>query len=157
MNEIVLNIEKYSLTFAAAHFLPGFGKCDRLHGHNYRLRVEAKGKLGENHALIDFTLLKKKLLEIIEPLDHKILIASRSDVIEIKDDKMEKNVEIKAGSKNYSFPRKDIIYLPLIATTCEQLSIYIHNEVKKVFPTFKILVEIEETPGSSAKHSDMDF
>jgi len=47
--------------FSAAHFLSHYhGKCERLHGHNYRVRLWAKGeKLDAGGMLADFTLLKK--------------------------------------------------------------------------------------------------
>ena len=79
-SQIALRIEKYQLSFASAHFLSGFGKCDHLHGHNYNLRVTVKGEIGEKHALIDFSILKKQLVEVIAPLDHKILIPTKSRI-----------------------------------------------------------------------------
>ena len=61
--------------FSAAHFLSHYqGKCENLHGHNYRVQIWAKGKeLGEGGMLADFALLKRALREAIEPLDHSNL------------------------------------------------------------------------------------
>ena len=61
--------------FSAAHFLSHYrGKCERLHGHNYRLRLWARGeKLDEGGMLADFALLKKALNEAIAVLDHSNL------------------------------------------------------------------------------------
>ena len=61
--------------FSAAHFLSHYhGKCERLHGHNYRVRLWAKGeKLDAGGMLADFTLLKKALNDAIAPLDHSSL------------------------------------------------------------------------------------
>lgn len=61
--------------FAAAHRLVHYnGKCERLHGHNYKVRVWAKGEtLGEGGMLIDFGLLKSALAGIISGLDHSDL------------------------------------------------------------------------------------
>ncbi len=49
--------------FAAAHFLKNFhGKCENLHGHNYRVRVTVKGTvLDEGGMLCDFGILKDAL------------------------------------------------------------------------------------------------
>jgi 6-pyruvoyltetrahydropterin/6-carboxytetrahydropterin synthase len=62
-------------TFAAAHKLRGYqGKCENLHGHNYRVRLVVAGeKLDEIGLLQDFTLLKKVLRAVAENLDHKYL------------------------------------------------------------------------------------
>jgi len=61
--------------FAAAHFLSHYqGKCEKLHGHNYRVRLWVKGeKLGEGGMLLDFSVLKKALKETLDLLDHSNL------------------------------------------------------------------------------------
>jgi 6-pyruvoyltetrahydropterin/6-carboxytetrahydropterin synthase len=61
--------------FAAAHFLSHYnGKCEKLHGHNYRVRLWARGEeLDEGGMLVDFSLLKKALNESVEALDHSNL------------------------------------------------------------------------------------
>lgn len=58
--------------FAAAHFLRDYnGKCENLHGHNYKVYVHVRGeKLNEGGMLLDFTLLKASLREVIGKLDH---------------------------------------------------------------------------------------
>jgi 6-pyruvoyltetrahydropterin/6-carboxytetrahydropterin synthase len=58
--------------FAAAHFLSHYhGKCENLHGHNYRVRVWARGEeLDEGGMLVDFGVLKRCLGEVIALLDH---------------------------------------------------------------------------------------
>ena len=61
--------------FSAAHFLSHYhGKCEKLHGHNYRVRLWVRGeKLDEGGMLVDFSLLKKVLNEALSPLDHSNL------------------------------------------------------------------------------------
>ena len=58
--------------FAAAHFLRDYnGKCENLHGHNYKVYVHVRGeKLNEGGMLLDFSLLKAVLREVIGKLDH---------------------------------------------------------------------------------------
>ncbi|MBN2050001.1 MAG: 6-carboxytetrahydropterin synthase QueD [Spirochaetales bacterium] len=62
-------------SFAAAHYLTKYhGKCERLHGHNYRVRVHAEGRdLDEGGMLLDFGVLKKALKEVLDTLDHSLL------------------------------------------------------------------------------------
>jgi 6-pyruvoyltetrahydropterin/6-carboxytetrahydropterin synthase len=61
--------------FAAAHFLSNYGgKCEKLHGHNYRVRASAKGEeLGTGGMLVDFAILKNALARALERLDHSLL------------------------------------------------------------------------------------
>ena len=61
--------------FSAAHFLSHYhGKCEKLHGHNYRVRLWARGeKLDEGGMLVDFSILKKILNDVLEVMDHSNL------------------------------------------------------------------------------------
>jgi 6-pyruvoyltetrahydropterin/6-carboxytetrahydropterin synthase len=61
--------------FAAAHFLSHYrGKCENLHGHNYRIRLWVRGKgLDEGGMLVDFGVLKELLRDITGELDHRNL------------------------------------------------------------------------------------
>jgi 6-pyruvoyltetrahydropterin/6-carboxytetrahydropterin synthase len=60
-------------TFAAAHRLELYhGKCEALHGHNFRVEALFEGeKLGPEGMLLDFAVLKTHLRSIIADLDHK--------------------------------------------------------------------------------------
>ena len=62
-------------TFAAAHNLRNYhGKCEDLHGHNYKVRVILAGKeLDSTGLLYDFVHLKRVIQEVIASLDHKYL------------------------------------------------------------------------------------
>ena len=61
--------------FAAAHFLRDYhGKCENLHGHNYKVYAHVQGSsLDEGGMLLDFTELKKALKAVCEKLDHRNL------------------------------------------------------------------------------------
>jgi 6-pyruvoyltetrahydropterin/6-carboxytetrahydropterin synthase len=65
--------------FAAAHFLTHYrGKCERLHGHNYKVRAYARGpSLDEGGMLLDFGALKGALREVLGGLDHSLLNEER--------------------------------------------------------------------------------
>ena len=61
--------------FSAAHFLSNYhGKCEKLHGHNYKVRLWARGAvLDKGGMLLDFSLLKKVMKEVLAVLDHSNL------------------------------------------------------------------------------------
>ena len=62
-------------SFSAAHLLSQIGgKCEELHGHNFKVEVTVGTQdLNEAGLLIDFRLVKKWLGEILEDVDHKHL------------------------------------------------------------------------------------
>ena len=62
-------------TFAAGHALRNYkGKCENVHGHNYRVRISIEGEtLDQAGLLVDFVELKTIMRAIIERLDHQFL------------------------------------------------------------------------------------
>lgn len=62
-------------TFSAAHQLKGYkGKCERLHGHNWKVQVHvAVERLNEIDIAIDFHELKRLTNEVVSTLDHTVL------------------------------------------------------------------------------------
>ena len=61
--------------FSAAHFLREYkGKCENLHGHNWKVAVAVSGeKLDAAGLLVDFGVVKKSLADVLALLDHKLL------------------------------------------------------------------------------------
>jgi 6-pyruvoyltetrahydropterin/6-carboxytetrahydropterin synthase len=61
--------------FSSAHNLRGYkGKCEALHGHNWKVEAAlASDSLNKTGMVIDFKILKRKLRNILEKLDHKYL------------------------------------------------------------------------------------
>jgi len=62
-------------TFAAGHALRNYkGKCENVHGHNYRCQVSLAGEtLDEIGLLVDFVELKKAVHAVIDRMDHQWL------------------------------------------------------------------------------------
>jgi 6-pyruvoyltetrahydropterin/6-carboxytetrahydropterin synthase len=62
-------------TFAAGHALRNYkGKCENVHGHNYRVRVTIEGEqLDANGLLVDFVDVKRLMGGAIEYLDHRFI------------------------------------------------------------------------------------
>lgn len=63
------------VNFEAAHRIPDYpGKCNRLHGHNWKVEVVVQGsKLDKLGMLVDFRELKNQVNEVILVLDHHYL------------------------------------------------------------------------------------
>lgn len=61
--------------FDAAHMIRSYpGKCAQLHGHSWAVEVVIQGKkLNELGMLVDFSLLKKEVNNVMEKLDHHYL------------------------------------------------------------------------------------
>ncbi len=61
--------------FSAAHLLREYkGKCEHLHGHNYKVYVTVQAEsVGPGGMIIDFGDLKRITAGVLEPLDHAFL------------------------------------------------------------------------------------
>ena len=61
--------------FAAAHFLREYeGRCESLHGHNWRIEVRLRAEaLDQAGMVMDFADVKKLLKGIMHDLDHGCL------------------------------------------------------------------------------------
>ena len=62
-------------SFSSAHLLDQIGgKCEELHGHNFKVEVTVFARdLKKTGLLIDFRIVKEWLGEILEQMDHKHL------------------------------------------------------------------------------------
>jgi len=62
-------------SFAAGHALRGYkGKCENVHGHNYKVQVVVAGpQLNSIGLLMDFVELRAAIRGVVERLDHRFL------------------------------------------------------------------------------------
>ena len=71
-----MKLEVYrEVQFSSAHRLRNYhGKCENLHGHNWRVRLfVTRNDLDETGFVMDFKVLDAVLKDIMELLDHKDL------------------------------------------------------------------------------------
>jgi len=117
--------------FDSAHFIEGYdGKCGRMHGHTYRVRISARShKLNPSKYLetpdmvCDFRELKWSARDMEKGgLDHSVL--------------------------NDQLP---------VNTTAERLAEYIHKETKQRIPEgIDLKVTVWETENSWVEYTDED-
>lgn len=119
-------------TFDAAHFIEGYdGKCGRMHGHNYKVHVEAVSNklhpskyLDSNDMVCDFRELKWAGKDSEKGgLDHSVL--------------------------NEELP---------VNTTAERIAEFIHNETKQRIPDeISLKVTVWETETCWVEYTDEDY
>ena len=61
--------------FSAAHYLRNYkGRCENMHGHNWKIEVTASSDLLDEAGMaLDFSVLKMKTNAILDKLDHQNL------------------------------------------------------------------------------------
>lgn len=150
-----IKVYKQYFNFAASHFLIfDDGTREPLHGHNYRVMVKGEASTLKSDMVFDFLDIKPIVREVCDSLDHKLLLPKENLLIELYEDN--ENIKLKTQDSHFSFPKKDVLLLPLPNTSAERLAIYINERVRDL--TFKrfsfefesLEIEVEETPGQSA-------
>jgi 6-pyruvoyltetrahydropterin/6-carboxytetrahydropterin synthase len=132
---------KANLRFSAAHLIPEYKKCGRLHGHTYALHVKVVGTPDKNGIIVDFSYLKQCLREIVQTLDHKILIPAQHPNVKVT--KTSDTIQLTSLGKMYQFPTMDCLLLPIKSTSAENLSLHVLQELCRMLRDIKNISEIE--------------
>jgi 6-pyruvoyltetrahydropterin/6-carboxytetrahydropterin synthase len=149
-----VRIEKDYTVFCAGHFITYDGhECEPLHGHNYRAAASLEGPLDDNAYVFDFSRLKRALKAIVDRLDHRMLLPTKSALIQVVQSGAE--VEATYHDKRYVFPTGDVVLLPIPNTTAEMLAWWIAQELRLGLGTLPagaeaIEVEVDESSGQRA-------
>ena len=154
MSQYRVRIEKDYTVFCAGHFITYDGhECEPLHGHNYRAAAALEGPLDENAYVFDFTRLKRALKAVIDRLDHRMLLPTKSALIRVAQSGDE--IQATYRDKRYVFPLGDVVLLPIPNTTAEMLAWWIARELREGLGTLPvgitaIEVEVDESSGQRA-------
>jgi 6-pyruvoyltetrahydropterin/6-carboxytetrahydropterin synthase len=115
-------LEKEYFKFSSAHFLifPD-GTKERLHGHNYRVRVEVAGDLSDRGLVIDFIEAKPVVRELCDELDEHWLVPADHPELKIvpRDDG---HTEVVYRDARYLAPSDEVLILPINNTSAENLA-----------------------------------
>ena len=151
-----VRVTKDHLVFSAAHFITFNGHiCERLHGHNWRVAVEVAGPLDENSYVFDFVALRDAIQQLVNELDHRVLLPTQHSSIYVTADDHE--VIATFERRRWIFPREDCVLLPVANTTAELIAHWIAGRLKEVLCRHpggskleSLIVEVEENFGQWA-------
>jgi len=154
-------IEK-RFTLAGGHRLSKHkGRCFSLHGHNYVVLVGLKtSKLDENDMVIDFSELKKHVNQIIDPLDHCMLV---NDLEDLLFDPLDHCMLVNACDMESleSFKQKGMRIMSIgdCDPTAERISENIYKTLKRKFTILYDYIQIDyvtvyENENSKATYSE---
>ena len=156
MSTTTLHLAKQNFKFSAAHFLIFDDKhAERLHGHNYQVRVDIRTPSGDQFQdsgyFVDFNVFKKFIKARLDQWDEIVLLPQRHP--DIKTQKKGASLEVHFRDRFYVFPHKEVLLLPITNTSVEQLSRLLAEEFFKEFKKYgvhKVRVTVEETRGQGA-------
>jgi len=130
-----------NLVFSAAHFLTYNGTTrENIHGHNFKVTVQVSSYELENSMVIDFLILEKIVINVINELKDKLIIAQNNKNFKIE--MSEKQINLNYLDECISLPRRDCVLLPITNSSTELIASYIGKEVKKMLPNENISMKI---------------
>jgi 6-pyruvoyltetrahydropterin/6-carboxytetrahydropterin synthase len=150
-----VRVTKDHLVFCSGHFISYEGdKCERLHGHNYRVTAEIEGDLDNNQYVFDFIALKHATKKIVDELDHRMILPTLNPIIQVL--KKGNQIDVRYRERQWLFPFDDCVLLPIENTTAELLGRYIARRLlEDIRATHRyeprvLRIEVEENIGQSA-------
>ena len=147
--------------FSAAHFtLFPDGTAERLHGHNYRVRVTLRGKRLKDGLLFPFHLVKPLIDQLCEAWDERVLLPAHSAWVRLSVSGAQRDVRVDTPlvSKRYSFPEEDVVLLNCDNTSLEQLARLFANALSARLGDLNAAIEgvevsISESRGQSVTYT----
>lgn len=127
MSEYAVRVHPGELHFNAAHFITFGGTCENLHGHNFHVELEARGKNTRDAFVIDFLLLSRLAAGICRELHDGVLLPGESTEVTIAE--QGGMISVDSHGKRFLLPRESAIVLPLPNTTAEMLALHIGNRL----------------------------
>ncbi len=137
--------------FSSAHLIIEHEKCERLHGHNYRVGVTVEGEPNEQGIIVDFLELKRILKRLCGRYDHHILLPENNPALKRLSEGASTRIAVRG--REFEFPSENAVWLPVVNTTVEELARIIADEVVQNLPypnVRRITIWVEESPGQGA-------
>lgn len=162
MSNTSLQLAKQNFKFSAAHFLIFDEKsAERLHGHNYQVRVEIgipdPEALKENGFFVDFNIFKKYIKSALDRWDERVIFPELHK--DMRFQLQGSTLEVRFRDRFYAFPAQEVVLLPITNTSVEQLSRLLSEDFFNQFKAYKVSfvsVYVEETAGQGATTRVMD-
>lgn len=123
MSEYAVRVHPGELHFSAAHFITFNGTCENLHGHNFHVKLEARGENTGDAFVIDFVLLNRLAAQICLELHDGVLLPAASAEVELS--VAHGLVRVDSYGKQFTIPEECAIILPVANTTAEMLAFHI--------------------------------
>lgn len=123
------------------------GKCSHLHGHSYLWEVTVDAEnLSENGMVIDFSDLKRAMVQVLEPLDHAMILHYKDPLVL---DNTPETLQKVFRATNGAHPR---LHIWPKNPTAENFADWASMEIQRLLPIGKTVVQVKvwETVNSCA-------
>lgn len=154
MSRTTLHLAKQNFKFSSAHFLIFNEKeAERLHGHNYRVRLDIgfDKAPSETGYFANFNVFKTLAKKAFDQWDEMVLLPKNHPDMKIQADGP--SLKVNFRDRFYVFPKNEVVLLPVTNTSTENLSKLLAENLFKEFKKHgvsQLRVYVEETAGQGA-------
>ncbi len=148
-------LDRNDLKFSAGHFtIFSATERERLHGHNFQVRVEITAKLQDSGITYDYGITRKQIMALCRSLNEYMLLPQYSPYLSISED--DRCYYAVFNGEQMSFLKSDTKVLPIKNVTSEALSGWFVEQLtademdlhRKHIETIKVMISV--TVGQSA-------
>lgn len=150
-----IELFKENMKFSAGHFtIFSRTERERLHGHNFNVRVSITAEVGENGMCFDYTIYKKIVEDMCKSYNEYFLIPRDSPYLKIRESGS--NLYVRFNGEDIPFLKSDVLLMPIRNATLEEFSaLFIREMTKepgqlKIYGIHAIEVNVFSGPGQSA-------
>ncbi len=148
-------LAKEDFKFSVAHFTVfSPTEAERLHGHNYRVAVEVRGRRLRGGLLADVSAVKREIRRLCAGLDSHTLLPTANPLVEIVEHDGDE-VEVRYADRRYRFPAADVRLLPLANASMEAFARHFWEHLAPTLASTgldALTVTVEETDGQSCSY-----
>lgn len=125
-NLTTIEISKEDIKFSAAHFTVfSATERERLHGHNYAVRLAVTAPVGDDGICFSYRDIKTRLRQLCEALDEYTLIPARSPHLRIEDEG--EFYTVWFNREKIPLRKSDTLLLPIRNSTVEEFARYLRD------------------------------
>jgi 6-pyruvoyltetrahydropterin/6-carboxytetrahydropterin synthase len=132
----VVELNKESFKFSGTHFtIFNASQAERLHGHNYYVsaQFELRSLQSQVGLAFDFNLVKPLIKKLCDEMDEHVLLPQLSPFLNMRTTTTA--CEVDFNQKRYIFPLEDVVMLPIVNVTVEELSRLLTLRLLKLLET----------------------
>jgi 6-pyruvoyltetrahydropterin/6-carboxytetrahydropterin synthase len=125
-NLTTIEISKEDIKFSAAHFTVfSATERERLHGHNYAVRLAVTAPVGDDGICFSYKEIKSRLRALCETLDEYTLIPQFSPHLRIEDEG--DFYLVRFNGERIPLLKSDTLLLPIRNSTVEEFARYLRD------------------------------
>jgi 6-pyruvoyl-tetrahydropterin synthase len=131
---------------------PPQGFRERLHGHNYVVRVALAGELSADGYVIDFGDVKEHTTKLCKQWNEHFICPLNSDVMTVAVGDKTVSLTCEDGAR-FQFPVGDCLLLPVVHSTAEELAVVFADRlIESLTPEYLALRKISTVQIAVGEH-----